>query len=548
MFTYVASESKAALAQLDCCSCRNESSTGTAVARVLSTSCIGVRPRSAASSVRGVRVNDEFHSMNNGLSAFPEHHRTQEGFGPRPVAIHVPAWDLKMQLPSDAVALALQVYAMLRGFSWHIRLAPFSFEALLAAMVADDSSTLRDEVHICVLRALAWHDSKLQRQARKLDFARLDATTWPDYLWEYLRYFHCFDWWRQNVVLRPPELSRLDLATGATNPTAEEKRQQQELDLLAGPMPAPDGGGSSEAAWRLYLKRLNTFNTISDEMMMRNYSDLSVTERFSLLNLLCDVLLEQPAVREEVEVRASAGQMHAGAGGEGGPFPMPTEEQIMARKSAEAAGGQVSSSIACVLCTQGEGSLARCDACTALYHARCLGLRATPSTNWLCPECRIGGRGECNGARIPMAAMQPGRITLYLLHGNVLRMPHPGQKYVPEDEDMVDCGLEWLQGDKAMEAMAIAKSKTGQDGSMPSAMDVLTQTCSSAAAGGEAGVVPGHPEQIPEPSCDPWTYSNAYGCAPLSAMRNFCVAPTVVACLSGFCNNLFHTLRDAVCV
>jgi hypothetical protein len=49
------------------------------------------------------------------------------------------------------------------------------------------------------------------------------------------------------------------------------------------------------------------------------------------------------------------------------------------------------------------------------------------------------------GARVPMAAMQPGRIPLYLMHGNVLRVAHPGQCYVEEDEDMVNCGLEFLQ-------------------------------------------------------------------------------------------------------
>ena len=44
-----------------------------------------------------------------------------------------------------------------------------------------------------------------------------------------------------------------------------------------------------------------------------------------------------------------------------------------------------------------------------------------------------------------MAAMQPGRIPLYLMHGNVLRVAHRGQCYVEEDEDMVDCGLQFLQ-------------------------------------------------------------------------------------------------------
>ena len=44
-----------------------------------------------------------------------------------------------------------------------------------------------------------------------------------------------------------------------------------------------------------------------------------------------------------------------------------------------------------------------------------------------------------------MTAMQPGRIPLYLMHGNVLRVAHPGQCYVEEDQDMVDCGMQFLQ-------------------------------------------------------------------------------------------------------
>lgn len=118
-----------------------------------------------------------------------------------------------------------------------------------------------------------------------------------------------------------------------------------------------------------------------------------------------------------------------------------------------------------------------------------------------------------------MAAMQPGRIPLYLLHGNVLRAPHPGQKFVEEDEDMADVGLEFLQGDAAMAAMAVAKRKSGSDGCHPTAPEGLVVQCSSDALG-EAGTVP---EQITLPSCTPWDYHNVYRCAlslcPLRATR-----------------------------
>ena len=49
----------------------------------------------------------------------------------------------------------------------------------------------------------------------------------------------------------------------------------------------------------------------------------------------------------------------------------------------------------CVLCGIG-GNLICCDACPAAYHVRCVGesYRAMGSSEWFCPECRVGGRGE----------------------------------------------------------------------------------------------------------------------------------------------------------
>ena len=143
------------------------------------------------------------------------------------------------------------------------------------------------QVHICLLRALAWHDSKLQRQARKLDLAKLDETTWKDYLWEFLRYLHCFDWWRQHVIARPPEQPAVDLATGepcAAVPTDVQKP-------AAGAMPPKGDDAASAAAWSSFVRRLNTMDGTPDELMMRAYADLSVSDRFALLTLLTDVLL-----------------------------------------------------------------------------------------------------------------------------------------------------------------------------------------------------------------------------------------------------------------
>lgn len=44
-----------------------------------------------------------------------------------------------------------------------------------------------DELHLCVLRALAVDETPAERAERSLDVSLLDAMTWPAYAWEMLR-------------------------------------------------------------------------------------------------------------------------------------------------------------------------------------------------------------------------------------------------------------------------------------------------------------------------------------------------------------------------
>lgn len=55
----------------------------------------------------------------------------------------------------------------------------------------------------------------------------------------------------------------------------------------------------------------------------------------------------------------------------------------------------------CVLCGMG-GSLLCCDGCPAAYHLRCINetSKSIPDGEWLCPECKIGGRGERSPAHL----------------------------------------------------------------------------------------------------------------------------------------------------
>jgi len=93
----------------------------------------------------------------------------------------------KLVLPTTAIGELTAAYALLRSFSWQLRLSPFSFEDFCAAMNTPHPTALMDEVHVCVLRALAFDEVEEEREERKLDLGLLDHITWPCYVWEMLR-------------------------------------------------------------------------------------------------------------------------------------------------------------------------------------------------------------------------------------------------------------------------------------------------------------------------------------------------------------------------
>ena len=74
---------------------------------------------------QGVRLNDEFHSLNNNLIGFPEEQRTQARITYTQSELAIQSWQLRMEISSEYVALIAQSYAVLRAFSWQLRMAPF---------------------------------------------------------------------------------------------------------------------------------------------------------------------------------------------------------------------------------------------------------------------------------------------------------------------------------------------------------------------------------------------------------------------------------------
>ena len=62
---------------------------------------------------------------------------------------------------ASAAGDALSAYNLLRAFSWQIRLSPFPFEDLLAALAMPASNPLIDELHVSVnasTRSVCWPD------------------------------------------------------------------------------------------------------------------------------------------------------------------------------------------------------------------------------------------------------------------------------------------------------------------------------------------------------------------------------------------------------
>ena len=60
----------------------------------------------------------------------------------------------------------MAAFMILRGFSWQLRLSPVPFPELCAALASPLPTPLLDDVHVCLLRALALDENKATRTAR----------------------------------------------------------------------------------------------------------------------------------------------------------------------------------------------------------------------------------------------------------------------------------------------------------------------------------------------------------------------------------------------
>ncbi|KAL3131285.1 hypothetical protein ABBQ38_000578 [Trebouxia sp. C0009 RCD-2024] len=424
---------------------------------------------------------------------------------PAHITLPRPADRSAVTAPSEAVGDAVAAYNILRAFSWQIRLSPFAFEELCAALFNPNPSPLMDELHICVIRTLAFDENKAERAQRGLDLGALDAMSWPEYVWEYL-YMHEDDLRnhrhdqgaKTSITITGRSPSRAQRAA-ANGPPAEPPRPPSSPTravlggLDADPSSSRAAASSPEGnEGALSLRAMMQRRPFKHPAHVEYYAMPPGVKAAILLSLVND-LLDISSVRHEVDKREAAGQWVAGRGGAGGSFPMRSEEERARRagadSDAEANGdgeddseeeggrtrGQAAAAAAaapeleddgntdlCVLCGLG-GSLLCCDGCPAAYHMRCIGetAKSIPPGEWLCPECSVGGRGETAGLRVPRAGLNQHKQPHWVCHGCLFRSikpapDHIGNEALEEGPMPMD---RWAGETAAVEAKALRKVK-----------------------------------------------------------------------------------------
>jgi hypothetical protein len=318
----------------------------------------------------------------------------------------------KISVPSLILGDLISSYVVLRAFSWQLKLSPFTLEAFLEAVVSDRPNRLIDEVHVCLMRSLVADELKIERVARSLDLEHLDFITWPSFVWEWL----ASQGYTVKVVNANAEDDADQVADENDMDEKDEKDEMDEMDV-----------DQAEDAERDVLKQV--FNLpkktkAAKKAVQPEYHALSLDIKASVLQTLCDHLVERPIVRAEIDRRESNGEAITGIRGKGSYFAMmtPSEMEEAIEKAKEDGNNDISTE-RCVLCGLG-GILMCCDSCPAAYHLRCAGEEAsgykTKGANWRCPECLAGGRGEAAGLRLAVAGRTPSGERVYNFNGAVI--------------------------------------------------------------------------------------------------------------------------------
>lgn len=305
-------------------------------------------------------------------------------FVPRP---ELPPSSRNVGIPEEYVSHLFSVYSFLRSFSIQLFLSPFKLDDFVGSLNCVVPNTLLDSIHVALMRALRRHFEKLSsdgselasRCLRTVDWSLLDALTWPIYVVHYL------------------------LVMGYTD----------------------------SLEWKEFYTHA----------LKKDYYTLSVGRKLSILQILCDDVLDTEELRAEIDMRE---ELEVGTDSETGIFtPANGPRRVHPRNSKTSAckdqemrefigrnhdtkscAGQLfskghgqdascevdhdSNGDDCRLCGM-DGTLLCCDGCPASYHSRCIGVSKMfiPDGPWYCPECsikksgpRIAGGTTLTGAEI----------------------------------------------------------------------------------------------------------------------------------------------------
>ncbi|XP_021609320.1 DDT domain-containing protein PTM isoform X2 [Manihot esculenta] len=280
-------------------------------------------------------------------------------------------------VPEECVSLIFSVYGFLRSFNVCLFLSPFTLDDLVGAVNCNVQNTLLDAIHVALMHALRRHLETISSDGsdiaskclRCVDWSLLDSLTWPVYL---VRYF-----------------------------------------TVMGYAKGPE--------WKGFY----------DDLLNKEYYSLPVSRKLTILQILCDDVLDCAEIRAEIDMREES---EVGIDPdafvtnlpENGPRRVhPRYSKTSACKDREGmeiiaeSHGTMSSCSSknlgfkgsklegdgpgvdgdsnndeCRLCGM-DGTLLCCDGCPSAYHSRCIGVvkMYIPEGPWYCPECTINKLG-----------------------------------------------------------------------------------------------------------------------------------------------------------
>ncbi|KAK4255189.1 hypothetical protein QN277_008216 [Acacia crassicarpa] len=288
-----------------------------------------------------------------------------------PPPLQLPPSSGTIGVPELYVSHLLAVYGFLRSFSIRLFLSPFSLDDFVGSLNCQVSNTLFDSIHVSLMRTLRRRLETLSSEGsehaskclRCNDWGLLDALTWPVFVIQYLAIY----------------------------------------------------GYTKGPEWKGFY----------DEIFNGEYYLLPVSRKLTILQILCDDVLEseemnaEMGIREELEVGmeydaqdilpeenwprshprnakiASMDKEVKKFGLESNAVKPPSNSVLDFRDRRRTEDADVDrNGDECRLCGM-DGTLLCCDGCPSAYHSRCIGVMKMfiPEGPWYCPECKINMNG-----------------------------------------------------------------------------------------------------------------------------------------------------------